>query len=264
MLIIADNLTITNPTVAKALQRFDQAPIQDMVHRCVQAGAQAVDLNSGPLTKAPAEHFRFLVESVQAVTSLPLMMDTTNPTALAAGLQVCRNPAIINGFSLEPAKLAHILPLAQEFEADIIGYLLHSNSQVPIETDEMMSVAVGLFEAFTSTGLPPQRLIIDPVVAPLGWDKGVIHNQAVLGVLRGLPELLGTPVRSIAGLSNLSSGVRPAERKIAMESAYLPMLAAAGLTMALLDALHPQTVSTARSCTALLSDGAFAWAEIGL
>lgn len=264
MIIVADNLTVTHTVFATALDDMDPAPIQKLVHRCEQAGAQAIDLNSGPLAKAPAERFDFLVETVQAVTTLPLVLDTTNPEALAAGLKACRNPAVINGFSMERVKLEKILPLAEESGADIIGYLLYPDSHVPIEEDEMMSTAVSLFETFTSTGLDPGRLIIDPVVTPLSWDNGLRHNQALLSVLGRLPDLLGTPVRTIAGLSNLTSGVAGKERKTALESAYLPMLAAAGLDMALLNVFHPSTVRTALSSNALLGHGIFSWSEIGL
>jgi 5-methyltetrahydrofolate corrinoid/iron sulfur protein methyltransferase len=264
MIIVADNLTITNPTIAAAMDNMDPGPIQDLVRRCEKAGAQAIDLNSGPLNRSPVAHFSFLVETVQAVTSLPLVLDTANPTALTAGLDICRNQAVINGFSLEPAKLADILPLAKNYPADIIGYLLRPNGHVPIEADELMTTAVSLFKTFISEGLAPDRLIIDPVVAPLSWDNGLQHNQALLAVLRSLPDLLGTPVRSIAGLSNLTSGGLPIQRKAALESAYLPMLAAAGLDMALVNVLHAPTMRTALSSRALLGNGIFSWAQIGL
>ena len=82
MIIVADNLHIVNTTVADALQRMDPQPIQKLVRRCAKAGAQAIDIYSGPLAKWPEKRFAFLVETVQEITSLPLLLDTTNPTAL--------------------------------------------------------------------------------------------------------------------------------------------------------------------------------------
>lgn len=261
MIVVADNLQVVNPVVAEALARFDPEPIRDLVERCRMAGAQAIDINSGPLPKAPEKHFTFLVETVQGATSLPLLLDTTNPEALKAGLHICRRPVIINGFSLEPVRLERILPLAAECDADIIGYLLGAGSQVPVEEDEMMALAVELYDAFSRTGLGPERLIIDPVIAPLRWDNGLRHNQAVLNVIRALPDLLGAPVRTIAGISNLASGPVPVSRKIELENAFLPMLAAAGLNMALLNVFHRPAVQTAALCDALLGDKVFAWAR---
>lgn len=254
MRIVADNLHVIRPAIARALEALDPVPIQALVRQCVQAGAQAIDLNCGPLKRNPEARMTFLVETVRAVTDLPLLLDTTNPAALAAGLAACDGRAAINGFSLEPAKLADILPLARQYETDIVGYLLHPDSRVPHEADEMMALAVALFEAYRALGLDPARLIVDPVIAPLAWPDGTRHNRAVLTLIRQLPDLLGTPVRTMAGLSNLASGAIPLARKIALEQAFLPMLAAAGLDLLLVNTTHGPTLDTARLCAGLLGE----------
>lgn len=259
MLIVADNLHIVRPDIARAVEQMDPTPIEAMVRGCIRSGAQAIDINPGPLSRKAETRMAFVVETVQAVTDLPLLLDTTNTAAMAAGLGVCRNRAIINGFSMEPAKIEGILPLANRHNADIIGYLLHADSRVPIEQDEMMGLAVALFEVYTDAGLPPERLIIDPVVAPLSWQDGLRHNQAVLALIRSLPDLLGVPIRTIAGVSNLASGSIPVARKVALEQAFVPMLAAAGLDMALMNVDHGPTIETIHLCSNMLGDGVFAW-----
>lgn len=261
MMIVADNLHVVNPEVAKAVAELNPDPIVHLVKRCQDAGAQAIDINSGPLPRSPEKRFCWLVETVQDVTTLPLVLDTTNPIALEAGLKVCRNRSIINGFSLEPAKLERILPLAVAYDADIIGYLLGPKSDVPVESDEMMAMAVDLFDAFSASGLPLERLIIDPVITPVSWDNGIRHNRAVLSLLRSLPDLLGGTVRTIAGISNLATGPIPVQRKIALENAYAPMLAAAGLDMALMNIYHEPTVRTLKLCDTLLGNGIMAWGD---
>jgi 5-methyltetrahydrofolate corrinoid/iron sulfur protein methyltransferase len=262
MQIVADNLHVVHPAIAEAVKRLDPEPIQAWVRRYLKVGAQAIDINSGPLPNQPRKRFAFLVETVQEICSLPLVLDTTNPKALDAGLAVRNGPSIINGFSMEPQKLDRILPLAAKYDADIIGYLLDPKSQVPTDPDEMMTLAVELFDACTAAGVPSQRLIIDPIVAPLSWQNGARHNQAVLSVIRSLPDLLGAPVRTIAGLSNLVSGPHSMDYKIALQNAYLPMLAAAGLDLVLMNVLQAPVVQTARACTALLSDQILSWKQI--
>ncbi|MFZ2633958.1 MAG: dihydropteroate synthase [Desulfosalsimonadaceae bacterium] len=262
MLIVADNLRITNLSIQAALDRLDPEPIRDMATRCVVAGAQAIDINSGPLSRNPEEKMTFLVETVQSATTLPLILDTSNPKALEAGLMTCRNKAVINGFSPEPRKLSAILPLAKKYHADIIGYLLYPNSQVPVGEEDCIQVALELFDAFKKAGLDNEQLIIDPVVAPVIWEDGMRHNQSALSVIRMLPDILGFPVRTIAGISNLATGSLPPETKRKLECAFLPMLAAAGLSMALINVFHRETLQTARICHSFLSPGVFSWAEI--
>lgn len=262
MQLVADNLTVTHPVVRQAIDELDPVPIRHLVRRCLAAGAEAIDINPGPLKREPERRMTFLVETVQAITGKPLLLDTTNPAALEAGLVACRNPAIVNGFFLDPFRLERILPLAARFDADIVGFLLRPDSHVPPDEAERLEIAVALYAEFQRTGLPDERLVIDPVVAPLIWENGNVQDMAVLSTIRNLPDLLGFPVRTIAGLSNLTIGDAPRAKKVRMETAYLPMLAAAGLDMALLNVFRTETVRTARACNVLTDPKIFAWESV--
>ncbi len=220
-----------------------------------KAGADAIDINSGPLTKDPKGAMRFLVETVQGVTDLPVLIDTANPIAMEAGLAANRYRAVINSFSLEPAKLKQILPLAVKYDVDIIGYLLTPDGHVPALLEDRIAVALELYQQAQSAGLDEKRLIIDPIVAPVVWADGNQRNQDLLTIVRTLPDLLGFPVRTIAGLSNLTTGRgAPKNQKAILEQTYLAMMAAAGLDMVLLNTEHAQTVATAKACRLLQSN----------
>ncbi|QTA83593.1 Pterin-binding domain-containing protein [Desulfonema limicola] len=262
MLLVADNLQITNLVIEKAVKDLNPVPIQEMVKKCQAAGADAIDINSGPLSRDPEKKMAFMVESVQEVTNLPLLLDTTNPKALEAGLKMSKNKTIINGFSLEPAKLEFILPLAKKYNTRIIGYLLYPNSHVPNDESQRLNIAVELYEEFQKSGMDNEQLIIDPVIAPVMWENGNIQDMEILSVIRNLPDLLGFPVKTIAGISNLTTGAGPKDKKLLLERAYVPMLAAAGLDMALMNIFHSDTIKTAKACNALYSKHIFTWAEI--
>ena len=145
----------------------------------------------------------------------------------------------------------------------MVGYLLRRDGHVPLSADERMAVAVELFQTYLEAGCEPARLIIDPVVVPVTWQEGHRQTVEVLNVIRQLPDLLGYPVRTIVGLSNLTTGVPSAHSRGILERAFLPMLAAAGLDMVLMNVTHTQSVQTARASGMLLSDGIFSWMETG-
>ena len=259
MIIVADNLRITLPAIGRAVNRLDPAPIRQMVRSCRDAGAQAIDINSGPLSRSPEEKMTFLVRTVQAAVELPIVLDTANPRAVAAGLAASRCKAIINGVSLAPKRLERILPMACQYDCDIIGYLLHPNGHVPADASGRMEAAVALFGAMQSAGIPPERIIIDPVVAPLAWQDGNRQNMAVLEVIQTLPDLLGFPVRTIAGLSNLTSAAPDPETRRRYQGAFLPMLAAAGLSMILLNVLDPAIMRTVDASLRITGGKVFSW-----
>ena len=241
---------------------MDPGPVKALAEQLEAGGADMIDINPGPLTRDGEEKMTFLVKTIQDSVNIPLSIDTSNPIAMAAGLKACKDKPVINGFSLEPAKLERILPLAREFDCDIIGFLLHTDGMVPSSADERLELAVQLFTAYNEMGLDSGKLIIDPVLAPLMWEDGSVQAMELINVIKMLPDLLGFPVRTVVGISNLTSGKGIKEKKLLLEEVYLSMLAAAGLDMALLNMFHQRTVSVARACNAITSRGIFSWEDI--
>jgi 5-methyltetrahydrofolate corrinoid/iron sulfur protein methyltransferase len=262
MILIADNLQITNSTINDAIDGMRADPVRKLVKQCQAAGAHMIDINAGPLTKDGGSKMAFLVQTIQEVCGLPLVLDTANPLAIEAGLKVGKNKMIINGFSLEPHKLEHILPLAVKYDTDIIGYLLNPSGHVPPDASKRLNVAVELLSECQKAGLDQKHLIIDPIIAPVIWQDGKRHAMEILETIRNLPEVLGFGVRTVAGLSNLTAGSRGNPRRLLLERAYLPMLAASGLDMVLLNMLRAESIKMAGACSALTSEKPFAWDEL--
>ena len=262
MLIVADDLQSLKPGIDRAVSQRDPEPIRQMVGQCLRRGAEALDLNVGPLPRDAAATMRFWIETVRSETRVPLLLDTPNPVALEAGLQAVGHSGIVNGVSPEPEKLVHILPLARHFDVDLVGFLLTPDGQVPVTLDDRLDAAHLLCSRVQEAGIGLHRLIIDPVVAPIAWENGIERNRDLLRLLGHLEALAGEPVRTIAGISNLGAGAPDREKRRRLEQAFVPMLAAAGLSMALLSVFNPDTVATARVSRLLGGGRVFAWAEV--
>ncbi len=259
MFIVADNLNITNPVIEKAVSTLDPEPVREMVRACEVAGADAIDINSGPLTRDPQTRMAFLVESVQSATDLPVLIDTANPKAMEAGLGANRKTAIINAFTLEPSRLDSILPMAKTYDTDIIGYLVYPNGHVPPDAADRLDIAVELYTECHKAGLDKERLIIDPIIVPIYWQNGTSQAMEILEVIRTLPDLLGFPVRTMAALSNFTSDGGSKEKKRLLEKAYLPMLMASGLNMVMMNVLNAEITAIARVCRTIAGQRVFAW-----
>ena len=259
MKLIADNLRITRTDIQTAFKTRDPGPVQDLVRQCAAKGPCAIDVNTGPLGKLPAEGMGFFIRAVESVTHLPLLIDTSNPSAMRAGLEAATNRVVINGFSLEPRKMEKILPLAREFDTDIVGFLLYPDSRVPVDAAGRFDIALELFDRAEAAGVAKERIIVDPIVPPLGWDSGIVQARAVLNVIKTLPDLLGFRVRTIAGVSNLTTGAEDRVKKTLVEQSYVAMLAAAGLDYALLDILNEKTVTAALAAGILAGEDLFSW-----
>lgn len=261
MILISDNIHVMNPKIAKAMNDMDPKPIQDLASEIKNSGAKIIDINPGPLRKDSDKMMAFLINSVQDATDLQICLDTPNPEAIAAGLAVCNDKPIINGFSLEPHKMEKVLPLAVESEAEIVGFLLHPDGKVPRTLDERLSLAATLAGEAEKVGLAPEKLIIDPIVVPISWEDGTGQANDVLSCIRLLPELLGFSVKTVVGLSNLTSGAGAKTASLLIEQAYLAMLAEAGLDMVLLNVLRKKSVATANVCSSIKGSRILSWGE---
>ncbi|MCD6306575.1 MAG: dihydropteroate synthase [Deltaproteobacteria bacterium] len=261
MILISDNIHVMNPKVAKAMNDMDTKPIRDLASRIKNSGANIIDINPGPLRKDCSKMMAFLINSVQDATHLRLCLDTPNPEAIETGLTICKDKPIINGFSLEPHKMEKILPLAVDSDAETVGFLLHADGKVPRSLDERLALAFTLAREAKKAGLPPERLIIDPIVVPISWEDGTAQARDVLSCIRLLPDLLGFPVKTVVGLSNLTSGAGAKTASLLIEEAYLAMLAEAGLDIVLLNVLRKRSVATAFICDSIKNSRIWSWAE---
>ncbi len=236
MILVADNLNGLNPEIARAMEDLDPKPIEKLVKRCENMGVRVIDINPGHLPKRKEDRMRFLVETVQAAGSMDLILDSPNPRLVEIGLSACTRPPIVNALSMEEMKLTEILPMAVEHGTDLVALLMDERSYTPPSIEEKLALAIELRERSLSAGMPAEKLIFDPVLPNLSWDDAFFRVAESIKAVRLLASgaVFQEPVRTMAGLSNLRSGLR---RKYPwqIEEACLYMLAGAGLEYALAD-----------------------------
>ena len=241
MIRVGENLNIISQTIGPALKERNPKPIQEMAIAETQQGADFIDLNIGPARKAGDELMSWVVKTVQAVTSKPLSLDTTNTAAMEAGLKECKNGALMNSISLQPARLEAGLPLCQKYNANMIG-LLWGIEGMPRDANERAVLAVDIVYKANQLGIPNDRIWIDPIVSPVSVEinqvKACIEFMSMLGDI-------APGCKSIVGLSNISNGT-PAELRGQLNRTYLIMLMRYGLYSAIVDSFDTELATIAR------------------
>lgn len=241
MILVGENINIMSKTIGPALRERQAEPIKQMALAEVAAGVDFLDLNIGPARKTGDELMVWLVDLVQSVTSCPLSLDTTNVSALEAGLAHCRAKGIINSISLQPERIERLLPLASKHHAYMIG-LLWGPEGMPRDANERCLLAVNLVYQANQAGIPNEDIFIDPILTPVCVD--VPQIQACMEFMAMLGEI-APGCKSIVGLSNVSNGAPPHLRPI-LNRTCLMMLMKYGITSAIVDALDSTLISIAR------------------
>ncbi|GAB4249955.1 MULTISPECIES: pterin-binding domain-containing protein [Deferrisoma] len=234
MIVVAENLTVAHPEVARAVARRDPEPLQRLARAAVEAGAAYLDVNLG--RSATRDDVAFVVGSLEGVWAGGLVADAARPEPMAWLAERWEGPVVLNGYSADPGRDG-IPELAARLGAELVVFCMGSG--VPREADERLALAAELVGRCQEAGVPLQRIWIDPVLVPLGWQDGQAYNAALLEVLRRLPEVFGEPVATIVGLSNLTTGAAGGRGTGWLQGVFLAAAAGAGLTHVMLDATRP-------------------------
>jgi len=244
MIIIGENIHVIAGAVNQAIKVRDSNPIQDLARGQVQAGADYLDLNLGPLTKNPQETIQWAISTVQDVTDLPLSLDTMNPIAMEAGLSLCSKGSLINSASGKKDSKEQMLPLAKKYDCDVVVSVINDSGMPPdveMKTESIMDTVAYANEL----GIPNEDIWVDPIVLPVSTaGEGQWFAQASLEFIKIISEVL-PGIKSTVGLSNISNGA-PKELRPLLNRTYLVMLQRYGLYSAIADPLDKELMTLIR------------------
>jgi cobalamin-dependent methionine synthase I len=234
MKIIGEKINGTRQRVAQAIEERNAGFIRDLAAKQAEAGAAWLDVNAGTHPSREPNDLIWLVETIQPVVEVPLCLDSANPQALAAAIQVVERTPMINSISGEPQQLEGILPLVAERSCPVIA-LAMDDKGIPETCERRMEVVRKVMEAARASGVPDGNVYVDPLAMTLAsnTDSALITLDTMRAIRREFPDAHLT-----MGLSNISFGL-PARSYI--NRAFLTLALAAGLDCAILDPLDRET-----------------------
>ena len=246
MIFIGERIHIVSPRVKEAIEGRDAKTIQEMALRQVEAGAHYLDLNIGPSRKTGVDVMSWIVPVVQEVTKSPLSLDTTNAAAIEAGLNVIKNPAMINSTSAEKARMDVLLPLAARHNAELIA-LTMTEKGIPNDAEARANLACEIMMATAEAGIPNDRVYLDPLVLTVVTNQDTVYQT--VEAIRFFRQLVDPAPKTVVGLSNVSNGA-PNENRPLLNRIFLVMCMGAGLDAAIADPLDADLVNAARAVDA--------------
>lgn len=237
MYLIGENIQILSPRVKAAIADRDATYVRQIARAQVENGASMLDVNIGPRKRDGIEVMQWMVEQIfDEVGPVPMSLDTTNATAIEAGLQKCRElgiTAMINSTSADPDRLNTTMPMAAEYGARIIALAMDKN--IPATADGRVTLAMEvLIPKADELGIPMEHVYLDPLVLTVNGCQD--HGPETLNAIRSFKMLWDPAPMTTVGLSNISNSV-PHEGRSLLNRTFLVMLLAAGLDSAIADPL---------------------------
>ncbi|MEL5876938.1 methyltetrahydrofolate cobalamin methyltransferase [Cereibacter sphaeroides] len=252
-----------NPTgrkkLAAELEAGDFSTVEKDALEQVACGATVLDVNSGAVfTNKMAEDPRYadnnfvepplmkeLVARIQAITDVPLCIDSSVPGALEAGLSACEGRPLLNSVTGEEERLELVLPLVKKYNVPVVA-ISNDDTGISQDPDVRFAVAKKIVERAADFGIPAHDIVVDPLVMPVGAMASA--GQQVFALVRRLRDELG--VNTTCGASNVSFGL---PNRHGVNAAFLPMAIGAGMTSAIMNPVRSVEMEAIRAANMLMN-----------
>jgi 5-methyltetrahydrofolate--homocysteine methyltransferase len=264
-------LVVGERTNANGSKKFREAMLADdwdtclaMAREAVKGGAHVLDVCVDYTGEDGVADMKEVASRFATQATLPIMLDSTEPPVIEAGLQLIAGKPILNSVNLEDGdapgtRLDRFLSLAREYGAAVVCTCIDTEGQARTAAWKVRAATAIRDLAVDRYGLAPEDLLFDPLVLPIttGMEESRRDGiETIEGIRRIKTELPG--VGTIVGLSNVSFGLAPAARH-ALNSVFLHECQEAGLDAAIVHAarimpLHKVDPRVVEVCLDLIYD----------
>ena len=244
-------LAIGERTNANGSRAFKEALVAEDWQTCVEIardqirdGAHLLDLSVDYVGRNGVNDMRELASRFATASTLPIMLDSTEPNVLQAGLESLGGRSVINSVNYEDgdgptSRFARIMPLVKEHGAAVVALTIDEEGQART-AEWKLRVAERLIKDLTENwGMAVGDIMIDTLTFPIatGQEETRRDGLETINAIKTLKEKY-PEVQTTLGVSNVSFGLNPAAR-VVLNSVFLHECAQVGLTSAI---VHPSKI----------------------
>ncbi|MBP6042911.1 MAG: methionine synthase [Rhodoluna sp.] len=241
-------LSIGERTNANGSKAFKEAMLAENWDECIEIarsqtreGAHFLDVCVDYVGRDGVRDARELVSRLATATTLPLVLDSTEPAVLEAGLESIGGRAMINSVNYEDgdgptSRFARIMPLAKEHGAAVVALTIDEEGQART-AETKFAIASRLIEDLTNNWqMRLSDITVDALTFPIatGQDETRRDGFETIEAIRRINEAY-PGVQTTLGISNISFGLSPAARHV-LNSVFLHECVQVGLTSAIVHA----------------------------
>ncbi|WP_338836086.1 methionine synthase [Gordonia polyisoprenivorans] len=244
----ASFLVIGERTNSNGSKAFREAMLAEDYQRCLDIakeqtrdGAHMLDLNVDYVGRDGAADMTALASRFATSSTLPIMLDSTEPEVIRAGLEALGGRCAVNSVNYEDgdgpeSRFSRIMALVVEHGAAVVALTIDEEGQART-ADWKIRVAQRLIADITGNwGLAEEDIILDTLTFPISTGQEEVRRDGIetIEAIRRLHEA-HPDVHFTLGISNISFGLNPAARQV-LNSVFLHECVQAGLDTAIVHA----------------------------
>ena len=220
-----------NPTGKKklkeALRASDMSYILNEAVTQEDAGADVLDVNVGLPELDEKEMLVSVTKELQAVTTLPLQLDTSDPVAMEAALRIYNGKAMINSVNGKQEVMDAVFPLVKKYGGLVVCLTL-DESGIPETAEGRFAIAEKMVKRAEEYGISRKDLIFDPLAMAVSSDNKA--GRVTIDTIKLIKNRLGC--LTSLGVSNVSFGL---PERMLITSVFFAMAMEAGLDAAIMN-----------------------------
>jgi 5-methyltetrahydrofolate--homocysteine methyltransferase len=204
-------------------------------------GSHLLDLCVDYVGRDGTQDMRELAGRFATASTLPIMLDSTEPQVVEAGLEMLGGRCVVNSVNYEDgdgpgSRYARMMPIVKEHGAAVVALTIDEEGQAR-DADWKVRVAARLIDDLTGTwGMKLSDILVDCLTFPIatGQEETRRDGLETIEAIRRISELY-PGVNFTLGVSNISFGLNPAARQV-LNSVFLHECVQAGMTSAIVHA----------------------------
>ncbi len=245
-------LAIGERTNANGSRAFRDALLAEDWEKCVEIardqirdGAHMLDLSVDYVGRDGAADMSQLASRFATSSTLPIVLDSTEPAVLKAGLEHLGGRCVINSVNYEDgdgpdSRFAKIMPLVKEHGASVVALTIDEEGQAR-DAEWKLRVARRLInDLHDNWGMNIGDILIDCLTFPIATGQEETRKDGIetINAIRQL-KVEFPEVQTTLGVSNVSFGLNAAAR-VVLNSVFLHECVQAGLDSAI---VHPSKIT---------------------
>ena len=236
-----------NPTGKKklkeALRAGDMGYLLGEAAAQEQAGAHILDVNVGLPEIDEPEVLARAVSEIQAVTSLPLQIDSSDPAALERAMRVYNGKPLVNSVNGKREVMDAVFPLVRKYGGVVVALTLDEGG-VPPTAEGRIAIAKKILAEAAKYGISKKDILFDTLAMAVSADPSA--GVAALDSLQYIAHTMGC--NTSLGVSNISFGLPERDR---LNASFLTLALARGLSAAIANPCSAAITAAYKSFLAL-------------
>lgn len=241
-------LAIGERTNANGSKAFREAMLEghwddcvDIARQQVRDGAHLLDVCVDYVGRDGTDDAREIVSRFASASTLPLVMDSTEPAVLQAGMELIGGRPVINSVNFEDgdgptSRFGRIMPLVKEHGAAVIALTIDEEGQARTTADKVRIASRLVDTLVNDWDMRVDDIIVDALTFPIATGQEETRRDAI-ETIEAIRQINAKypGIHTTLGVSNVSFGLNPASRAV-LNSVFIHEAVEAGLDSAIVDA----------------------------